>query len=98
MRRIVTDPSVGVGGYSRRRPAGDFRAAHRRYRAYRAARSRPAGQVSSGVARPDWKATTTSWARSFACSLLMARLTWVRAVAGLITSRSAIASLDNPSA
>ena len=40
---------------------------------------------------------TTSWARSRARSLIIARLTWVRAVAGLTTSRSAISSLLRPS-
>ena len=39
---------------------------------------------------------TTSWARSRARSLIIARLTWVRAVARLTTSRSAISSLLRP--
>ena len=40
---------------------------------------------------------TTSWARSRARSLIIARLTWVRAVARLTTNRSAISSLLRPS-
>src|SRR5690606_25499119 len=46
--------------------------------------------------RPDWWANTTSCARSRAPSLIIARLTWVRAVAGLSTSSEAISSLDRP--
>ncbi len=42
----------------------------------------------AGRTRPDWYANTTSCARSRACSLTIARLTWVRAVAGLTTSSS----------
>src|SRR5690606_3462549 len=47
--------------------------------------------------RPDWYANTTNWARSRAPSLVIARPTWVRAVAGLMNSRSAISSLLSPS-
>ena len=54
--------------------------------------------TSTGVRGPDWYAKTTSWARSRAWSLTIARLTWVRAVAGLRTSSPAISSLVRPCA
>ena len=41
-------------------------------------------------------AKTTSCARSRACSLTIARLTWVRTVSGLTTSASAISPFDIP--
>ena len=41
-------------------------------------------------------AKTTSCARSRACSLTIARLTWVRTVSGLTTRAAAISSLDRP--
>ena len=43
-------------------------------------RSRRRRSPPRGVTRPDSYANTTSWARSRACSLVMARLTWVFAV------------------
>src|SRR3712207_5781420 len=55
-------------------------------------------QESRGATRPDSYARTTSWARSRACSFAMSRLTWVFAVSGLITMRSATWSLDRPCA
>ena len=67
-----------------------------------AARLRPGtapGAVRSGriaMYSPDSIANTTSWARSRAPSLTIARLTWVRTVAGLTTSAAAISSLDSP--
>src|SRR5258706_6574754 len=53
-------------------------------------------QSGSGSVSPDWTAKTTSWARSRALSLTIARLTWVRTVAGLSTSSAAISSLERP--
>src|SRR6185503_4339099 len=59
-----------------------------------------AHQIASPVTgtRPDWYATTTSWARLRVWSFTIARLTCVRAVAGLTTSCSAISRLVSPSA
>src|SRR5215204_2975093 len=54
------------------------------------------GDHGASTRRPDSMPKTTSWARSRAPSLSMARLTWVRTVAGLITSSSAISSFDRP--
>src|SRR5215207_920505 len=58
------------------------------------------GQFVAGraVTRPVSYAMTTSCARSRAPSLSRMRLTWVFAVAGLITSRSASSSLRRPAA
>ena len=54
--------------------------------AFTATIRRPPGYGEPGVARPVAYAITTSWARSRALSLVMARLTWVLAVSGLTTS------------
>src|SRR5215207_6318203 len=74
---------------------------------YRGRRQRHAGRCSSrdvaqasqpGRTRPVSYASTTIWARSLAPSLIIARLTWVFAVAGLTTRRWAISSFDSPAA
>src|SRR5215211_2789020 len=49
-----------------------------------------------GLTSPDSYATTTSCARSRAPSLVNSRATWVLAVSGDSTSRSAISALDSP--
>ncbi len=54
----------------------------------------PGHPAVRGVTRPAWWAKNTSCARSRAPSLIIARLTWVLAVAELSTRASAISSVD----
>ena len=69
-----------------------------RYDARPSARASRAAPWGRGTASPAWKSNATSWPRSWAPSLSIARLTWVLDVPGLMTSRSAMAGLLRPSA
>ncbi len=55
-----------------------------------------ASQRCPGVSSPDSYAVITNWARSWAYSLVMIRLTWVLAVCGEMTSNSAMSAFDWP--